>query len=201
MALDKGTRSTFHLAILSLSCFCSFVQERGTQVTAPMNVPSNLFLKNGCSARPLSWEWKLNNLRKNYAWLKSNFFGIPRNAQEAQEMLSAALKKNRSILIWAAIISGGLLLASAGAWWYRNHLQKKHNFEQNRKKFEAPSSEEARELSIDGYPQLDAQFHPDYESLSDTRNASAFAAIAILVGTYAYQACKIEILRQWSLTE
>ncbi len=70
---------------------------------------------------PLSWEWSWNNFKKNSAWSDSYFFGIPRDAKEAQEMLTVALKNNCTILKWSTIISGGLLLASAALWWYEKN--------------------------------------------------------------------------------
>ncbi len=195
MALNKGARSTFYLAILSISCFGSFAQEHGAQVTAPINVPSNLFLANNFSAKPLSWEWKWNNYKKNIAWFKSNFFGIPRDAKEAQEMLAVALKNNRSILTWAAIISGGLLLASAGVWWYGQRLKQEWAEEYN-KRGQMLNDETVRPNAP--LPPFLRYYHATAQHLNELTTGLVVTSAIVFLGTFGWRSLYIGKLQEFA---
>lgn len=195
MALNKGTRSTFYLAILSISSLGCFVQEHGTQVTAPIHVPSNLFLTNGCSAKPLSWEWEWNNYKKNIAWFKSNFFGIPRDAKEAQGMLSVALKSNRRILTWAAIISGGLLCASAGVWWYGQKLEKEFTEEYNKRTQMLNEGKIRQNAPLSPFLQ---HFPSTAQALRELTTGLALTSAIVFLGTFGWRSVYIGKLQEFA---
>ena len=195
MALSNGPHSTFHLAILSLSCFCSFVQEHGAQMSAPIHAPSNFFSTNGYSAKPLSLGWRWNNFKKNSAWVNSHFFGIPRDAKEAQEILSVALKNNRSILTWAAIISGGLLLASAGTWLYKKRLEKRFTEEYNKRSQQLNEGKIRETTPLSPFLQSVPARVPALRELTE---GLALTAAIVFLGTFSWRCVYIRKLQEFA---